>query len=58
VTIGADAIVGAGSVIVHDVPADALSLARGAQVDKPGRARELRAKGAAAKSRKKERSKV
>ena len=58
VTIGADAIVGAGSVIVHDVPADALSVARGAQVDKLGRAKELRAKGVAAKSRKKERSKV
>ena len=58
VSVGADAIVGAGSVVVEDVPADALSLARGAQVDKPGRARELRAKGAAAKSRKRERSKA
>jgi len=54
VSIGAEAIVGAGSVIVEDVPAEALSLGRGQQVNKPGRARELRAAGA----RKKERSKV
>ena len=54
VSIGADAIVGAGSVIVEDVPAEALSVGRGKQVNKPGRARELRAAGA----RKKERSKA
>ena len=54
VSVGADAIVGAGSVIVEDVPAEALSLSRGKQVNKPGRARELRAAGA----RKKERSKA
>ena len=54
VSVGADAIVGAGSVVVEDVPAEALSLGRGKQVNKPGRARELRAEGA----RKKERSKA
>ena len=61
VTIGADAIVAAGSVITRDVPADALALGRGQQVEKPGAARVLRAKGAEAKQRKtksKERSKV
>ena len=51
VTIGDGAIVGAGSVITRDVPADALSLGRGQQVDKPGRARELRAKLADKKKR-------
>ena len=54
VSVGADAIVGAGSVVVEDVPAEALSLGRGKQVNKPGRARELRAEGA----RRKERSKA
>ncbi|HUI99041.1 MAG TPA: DapH/DapD/GlmU-related protein, partial [Usitatibacter sp.] len=54
VSVGADAIVGAGSVIVEDVPPEALSLGRGKQVNKLGRARELRAAGA----RKKERSEV
>ncbi len=59
VIIGADAIVGAGSVITRNVPADALALGRGQQVEKPGAARALRQKGAEAKRRKaRERSKV
>jgi len=44
VTVGAGAIVAAGSVITDDVPADALTIGRGRQVDKPGRAPELRAR--------------
>ncbi len=44
VTVGDGAIVAAGSVITRDVPAGALSIARGQQVDKPGRAAEIRAR--------------
>ena len=44
VTVGDGAIIAAGSVIVSDVPPDALSIARGQQVDKPGRAAEIRAR--------------
>jgi bifunctional UDP-N-acetylglucosamine pyrophosphorylase/glucosamine-1-phosphate N-acetyltransferase len=44
VEIGAGAIVAAGSVVTRDVPKDALSVARGQQVDKPGRAAEIRAR--------------
>ena len=44
VAVGDGAIVAAGSTVTRDVPADALTLARGVQVDKPGRARELRAR--------------
>ncbi len=44
VSIGDGAFVAAGSVVTRDVPADALTIGRGAQVDKPGRAAELRAK--------------
>jgi bifunctional UDP-N-acetylglucosamine pyrophosphorylase/glucosamine-1-phosphate N-acetyltransferase len=44
VTIGDRAIVAAGSVVTRDVPDDALSLARGWQVDKPGRAAAIRAR--------------
>ena len=43
VTVGDRAIVAAGSVVTRDVPEDALTLARGRQVDKPGRAAAIRA---------------
>jgi bifunctional UDP-N-acetylglucosamine pyrophosphorylase / glucosamine-1-phosphate N-acetyltransferase len=42
VTVGDGAYVAAGSAITSEVPADALSIARSRQVDKPGRAGELR----------------
>ena len=44
VTVGDGAIVAAGSVVTSDVPADALTIARGRQVDKPGRAAQIRAR--------------
>jgi bifunctional UDP-N-acetylglucosamine pyrophosphorylase/glucosamine-1-phosphate N-acetyltransferase len=44
VTVGDGAYVATGSVITADVPADALSIARARQVDKPGRAAALRAR--------------
>lgn len=44
VTVGAGAIVGAGSVITQDVEADALAVTRAAQVNKAGKAKELRAR--------------
>jgi bifunctional UDP-N-acetylglucosamine pyrophosphorylase/glucosamine-1-phosphate N-acetyltransferase len=43
VSIGRGAIVGAGSVVVRDVAEDAIALARGEQVEKPGRAAKFRA---------------
>ena len=43
VRVGEGAFTGSGSVITHDVPADALALARGQQVDKPGWAARFRA---------------
>jgi bifunctional UDP-N-acetylglucosamine pyrophosphorylase/glucosamine-1-phosphate N-acetyltransferase len=43
VSVGDGAYVATGSVITADVPADALTIARARQVDKPGRAAELRA---------------
>ncbi|HEX3537737.1 MAG TPA: bifunctional UDP-N-acetylglucosamine diphosphorylase/glucosamine-1-phosphate N-acetyltransferase GlmU [Stellaceae bacterium] len=42
VSVGDGAYVATGSVITSDVPADALTIARSRQVDKPGRAVELR----------------
>ena len=44
VSVGDGAYVATGSVITSDVPADALTIARSRQVDKPGRAKELRAR--------------
>ncbi|MCU0888454.1 MAG: bifunctional UDP-N-acetylglucosamine diphosphorylase/glucosamine-1-phosphate N-acetyltransferase GlmU [Rubritepida sp.] len=43
VRVGADAVVGAGSVITEEVPASALAIARGRQVNKPGRGRKGKA---------------
>jgi bifunctional UDP-N-acetylglucosamine pyrophosphorylase/glucosamine-1-phosphate N-acetyltransferase len=43
VTVGDGAIVAAGSVITEDVEPDALAIARGRQVAKPGRAAAMRA---------------
>jgi bifunctional UDP-N-acetylglucosamine pyrophosphorylase/glucosamine-1-phosphate N-acetyltransferase len=42
VTVGAGAYVATGSVVTSDVPADALTIGRARQVDKAGRAVELR----------------
>jgi len=44
VTVGDGAYVAAGSVVTREVPADALTIARGQQVDKSGRATEIRAR--------------
>jgi bifunctional UDP-N-acetylglucosamine pyrophosphorylase/glucosamine-1-phosphate N-acetyltransferase len=44
VSVGDGAYVATGSVIVADVPPGALTIARARQVDKPGRAAELRAR--------------
>jgi bifunctional UDP-N-acetylglucosamine pyrophosphorylase/glucosamine-1-phosphate N-acetyltransferase len=52
VTIGDGAFVGSGSVVTRDVPADALAVARGRQVDREGWATEFRAKSSARKAEK------
>ena len=44
VTVGDGAYVAAGSVVTREVPANALTIARGQQVDKPGRAARIRAR--------------
>jgi bifunctional UDP-N-acetylglucosamine pyrophosphorylase/glucosamine-1-phosphate N-acetyltransferase len=48
VKVGDGAYVGAGSTITHNIPADALAIARGRQVNKPGWAADRRRKMAAA----------
>jgi bifunctional UDP-N-acetylglucosamine pyrophosphorylase/glucosamine-1-phosphate N-acetyltransferase len=52
VSVGAGAYTGTGSVITRDVAADALAVARGQQVEKPGWAAAFRARKLAAKARK------
>jgi bifunctional UDP-N-acetylglucosamine pyrophosphorylase/glucosamine-1-phosphate N-acetyltransferase len=51
VSVGDGAVIAAGSVITEDVEADALALARGRQVQKPGRASEMRAMAALRKGK-------
>ena len=54
VKVGGGAYVAAGSTVTENVPPDALAIARGRQVNKPGWARTRRQKLAAAKARKDE----
>src|SRR5262249_10250868 len=51
VSIGKDAIVAAGSVITENVEPNALAVARGRQVSKPGRAEIIRARNRAKKKK-------
>ncbi len=44
IKIGAGAVIGAGSTITEDVPEDAIAVARGAQLTKPGAAAKRRAR--------------
>ena len=53
VTVGAGAYTGTGSVITKDVAPDALALARGHQVEKPGWAADFRARKLAEKAARK-----
>ncbi len=53
VTIGDGAMTASGSVITHDVPADALAVARGQQADKPGWAKAFRDRKSAERAAKK-----
>ncbi|MDF2233416.1 bifunctional UDP-N-acetylglucosamine diphosphorylase/glucosamine-1-phosphate N-acetyltransferase GlmU [Albimonas sp. CAU 1670] len=53
VEVGEGASVGAGSVVVEDVPAHALAVARGAQEVRPGAAKRLRERLAAEKAARK-----
>ncbi len=50
VTIGDGAMTASGSVITRDIPADAMAVARGQQVEKAGWAKSFRAKKAAEKA--------
>ncbi len=50
VTIGDRAIIGSGSVITRDVPADALAIGRGRQIEREGWAKTFRDKAMAKKS--------
>jgi len=54
VTVGDRALTGSGSVITQDIPADALSIARAKQVNKPGLGKRLMDSLRARKSAKKE----
>ena len=50
VSIGDGAIIGAGSVVTRDVPADALALTRGPHAERPGWATSFRSRRAAEKA--------
>lgn len=52
VTVGDNAYVASGSVIVEDVPTDAMAIARGRQANKPGYATQIRQRNEAAKNAK------